>query len=91
MSIDYNRLRDMVRVVEDHTAYDPVAFYTASDELENRAPELARELLRLHDGVEELSEWVRKVMNLNIDKPQYSAALTPIWFQITDLLNGDTE
>ena len=81
MSFDYDRLRELVAEMEQGTA--ATTRYTWLD--------LAHELLTLRDGVEELAAWVRKVMNLNIEKPDYSAALTPVWFQIIDLLNGDTE
>ena len=56
MSIDYYRLREMVQVAENHIAYDLVEVYAAENELENLAPELARELLRLRDGVEKVLE-----------------------------------
>lgn len=59
--------------------------------LRRQNDQLTAENERLRDGVEELADWVRKVMNLNIEKPDYSAALTPVWFQITDLLQGGTE
>lgn len=92
MNIDYDRLRDLVRIAGGGRGVrDYATEHDAERDLENLAPDMARELLRLRDGVEELSEWVRKVMNANIDKPQYSAALTPIWFQVRDLLEGDTE
>lgn len=93
MSIDYDWLQKLVETNE--SSANGVMRTDATAALEAIAPDMARELLRLRDGVDELSEWVRKVMNLNIDKPQYSAALTPIWFQVRDLLadqlNGDTE
>lgn len=75
MTIDYDRLREMVRVVENYTAYDPVEVYTASDELEALAPDLAHELLRLRDGVKQVAE------TAYIEAEQ----------RLTHLLNGDTE
>ena len=59
--------------------------------LRRQNDELAAENERLREGVEELADWVRKVMNANIDRPQYIAALTPIWCQVSDLLEGETE
>lgn len=52
MNIDYDRLRGMVRIVEDPTAYDLGDVYYAESDLKDLALNMARELLRLRDGVE---------------------------------------
>lgn len=92
MSIDYDRLREMVQAAENHTAYDLVEVYAAENELENLAPELARELLRLRDGVGELVERKRAaVKRLDITRPIAAAILDVTCDDLEDLFKGDTE
>lgn len=53
MSIDYDRLRDLVRIAGGgRRVRDYATEHDAERDLENLAPDLARELLRLRDGVE---------------------------------------
>lgn len=92
MSIDYNRLREMVRAVENYTAYDPVEVYTASDELEVRAPALARELLRLRDEGSQLLAKKRAAVKRLYSTDQVTAAvLEGMCDELENLLEGDTE
>lgn len=49
MSIDYDDLREMVQILDNPAAHDRADVYDAVDDLETRAPNMARELLRVHD------------------------------------------
>lgn len=96
MRFDYNRLREMVRVVENYTAYDPVEVYTASDELEVRAPALARELLRLHDELTDLRDEharIATVCNASADpvRKELAGSHLSVSNRLTRILQGDTE
>lgn len=90
MSIDYYRLRGMVWVVEDPTAYDLVEVYDAEYKLENLAPALARELLRLRDGVKQVADDLGANAEYAPNVPMHTAFVEAERL-LTDLLNGDTE
>lgn len=97
MTIDYDRLRELVGEMEQGTA--ATTRYTWLD--------LARELLRLRDGVKALV--VEKRMWVDQLCDPYEEVLNPDWLsevggeepiglalekvcrQLTDLLDGDTE
>ena len=49
MSIDYNELRDMVRIFDNPAAHTSIEVYDAADDLKTLAPDMARELLRRRD------------------------------------------
>ena len=89
MRIDY----DQLRVVEDPTAYDLGDAYYAESDLKDLAPDMARELLRLRDGVEvirdrcaTLAESARAagIYTISSEMDIHAKALT-------GLLEGDTE
>ena len=95
MSIDYDRLRTTVGVVDDPET-DKITRGNYTLALEVQGPALARELLRLRDGIETirdrcatLAESARTtnislLANLGYEMDINATALT-------DLLNGDTE
>lgn len=49
MNIDYDELREMVQIFDNPAAHDRIDVYDAANDLETRAPDMARELVRLHD------------------------------------------
>ena len=51
MSVDYNRLRALARIVENNAHYDSAEVYAAGDALKRASMDTTRELLRLHDGL----------------------------------------
>lgn len=92
MSIDYDRLRTTVNVVDDpETDKITRGNYTLS--LEVQGPALARELLRLRDGVEVIRD---RCAGLGL-KAEYAPnvageeAYRVAEQLLTNLLNGDTE
>lgn len=100
MSIDYDRLRTTVDVVDDpETDKITRGNYTLS--LEVQGPALARELLRLRDGAGELVEskrgaaWVIHEQIKAGSLPGYlgyaAAGVEFMCDNLTDLLDGDTE
>lgn len=99
MSIDYDRLRTTVGVVDDpETDKITRGNYTLS--LEVQGPALARELLRLRDGVERALDTAKRQIALTIKAGHVEengptcpalAALTDLTNTLTGLLNGDTE
>lgn len=96
MSIDYDQLREMVRVVEDRTGYDPVEVYTAGDELEDLAPDMARELLRLRDEIKALRNICTRAATVcrsanDPEAPALASNLESVARSLTVLLEGDTE
>lgn len=95
MSIDYYRLREMVWTVEDPTAYALGKSYAAEDYLEDLAPDMARELLRLHDGVDKLREMCLLERDAAFHATPMRAdeveAFNLCAERLTDLLEGDTE
>lgn len=92
MSIDYDRLRTTVDVVDDpETDKITRGNYTLS--LEVQGPALARELLHLHDGVEVLRDRCAA-----LTKSAQNAGIRILAREmdtnakaLTGLLNGDTE
>ena len=52
MSVDYDRLRALTRIVEDNAHYNSAEIYAAGDALKRASLGTTRELLRLRDGVE---------------------------------------
>lgn len=102
MSIDYDRLRDLVRIADGgRRVRDYATEHDAERDLENLAPDLARELLRLHDGVGELVE--NKLAAAGVVREQIDAWFLPndlgyavaaaevMCDELTALLEGDTE
>lgn len=61
MSIDYDRLRELARVVENHGDYEPREVNAAVDQLNHASLDTTRELLRLHDGLQKTVESKRAV------------------------------
>ena len=93
MSIDYYRLREMVWTVEDPTVYALGKSYAAEDYLEDLAPDMARELLRLRDGVEVIRDRCATLAENARAAGIYTLAgeMDVNAKALTDLLEGDTE
>lgn len=93
MRIDYFRMRAMVRVVEDPTAYGLGDVYYAESDLKDLAPDMARELLRLHDGIEVIRDRCVTVAENSRAAGIYTLAgeMDVKAKALTDLLEGDTE
>lgn len=96
MSIDYDRLREMVRIAGGgRSVRDSATEYDAERELENLAPDMARELLRLRDGVEKLREMCLLERDAAFQEtPMRAGEVEAFNFcanRLTGLLNGDTE
>ena len=93
MRIDYDQLREMVRVVEDPTAYGLGDVYDAESDLKDLAPDMARELLRLRDGVE------KQIIHLEVlratveamGQHDFTRLMQARVADLNHLLNGDTE
>lgn len=51
MSVDYDRLRALARIIENNAHYDSAEVYAAGDALKRASMDTTRELLRLHDGI----------------------------------------
>lgn len=92
MSIDYDRLRTTVGVVDDPET-DKITRGNYTLALEVQGPALARELLRLRDGVEVIRDYCAAA-----SKNAQAAGINTIAREmethakaLTDLLNGDTE
>lgn len=92
MSIDYDRLRDALTAIDNPKA-DKIARRNHTVSLRLRAPGTARELIRLHDGIERVlaqmndhAATLRRLERHNVafHMEQYAHLLT-------DLLDGDTE
>ena len=90
MSIDYDRLRELL---EQWQHGDELRDQLEAQwDMELAAPDMARELLRLRDGVGELVERKRAaVKRLDITRPIAAAILDVTCDELEDLLNGDTE
>lgn len=90
MTIYYDRLRELLEQWEHgDEVHDRLQ---ARWGIELAAPDLARELLRLHDGVEELLESKRTaVKRLYETDPVPAAILEAMCDSLDNLLNGDTE
>lgn len=91
MSIDYDRLRTTVNVVDDpETDKITRGNYTLS--LEVQGPALARELLRLRDESSQLLAKKRAAVKRLYSTDQVTAAvLEGMCDELAFLLNGDTE
>lgn len=86
MSIDYDRLRGLVAEMEQGTA--ATTRYTWLD--------LAREVLRLHDGIEVIRDYCAGATTVRRSAgdpatPVIARELGAIDRTLADLLNGDTE
>lgn len=99
MSIDYDRLRELVDTSES-TDVPLINRIRATTDLENLAPDIARELLRLRDGVERSLDTAKRQIALTIKAAHVEengptcpalAALTDLTNTLAGLLNGDTE
>ena len=94
MSIDYDRLRDALIVIDSPKA-DKIARRNHTVSLRLRAPDTARELLRLRDEVEKLREMCLLERDAAFQETPMRAgeatAFNVCAEQLTDLLNGDIE
>lgn len=90
MSIDYDRLRELL---EQWQHGDEVRDQLEAQwEMELAAPDMARELLALRDGVGELVKRKRAaVKRLERNRPVAAAILDVTCDDLADLLEGDTE
>ena len=96
MSIDYDRLREMVRIAGGgRSVRDYATEHDEERELENLAPDMARELLRLRDGAEKLREMCLLERDAAFHATPMRAdeveAFNLCAERLTDLLEGDTE
>jgi len=97
MSIDYNRLRDLVRIAGGgRSVRDYTTEHDAERDLENLAPDMARELLRLRDGVQDIRGTCAFTADVcrSSEYPEEQAVagnLESVARALTDLLEGDTE
>lgn len=96
MSIDYDRLRDLVRIAGGSRGVcDYATEHDAERDLENLAPDMARELLRLRDGVKQVREMCLLERDAAFQETPMRAgevtAFNVCADQLTDLLEGDTE
>lgn len=92
MSIDYNRLRELADTNES-TDVPLINRIRATTDLENLAPDMARELLRLRDGVEVIRDELNYLAAL-LGRDTYYSQSRYVRDQakaLTGLLNGDTE
>lgn len=88
MTIDYDRLRELV---EQWQHGDEVRDQLEAQwEMELAAPDMARELLRLRDGVEQVADDLGANAEYAPNIPAQTAYLEAEQ-RLTDLLNGDTE
>lgn len=93
MSIDYDRLRAEIDRFDNGDEHDN---YKADEWLYLNKSAIARELLRLHDGVGELADeytltaTVCKHSNDPVGKSR-AGTLQSVSMRLTNLLNGDTE
>ena len=94
MSIDYDRLRELLRIAGGgRSVRDYATEYDAERELENLAPDMARELLRLRDWLDDLLN-VMAYDCTALDKDNYPLTknyLATYADRLTVLLEGDTE
>lgn len=100
MSIDYDRLRELVRVVENYGDYEPREVNAAADQLKHASLDATRELLRLHDGLQKTVESKRAVaerMRTRIRAGRlpnylgYAAAMLEVTCdELDSFLEGDT-
>ena len=93
MSIDYDRLRELTRVVENYDDYEPRAVYVAADQLKHVSLDTARELLHLRDGIDAIRDRCA-----TLAKSAQAAGIHTLAREmdinakaLTGLLNGDTE
>lgn len=97
MSIDYDRLRDLVRIAGGgRSVRDCATEHDAERDLENLAPDMARELLRLRDGTEAQRDMCARVATLcrssnDPNAPAVASNLESVARALTHLLNGDTK
>lgn len=98
MSIDYDRLRELL---EQWQHGDELRDQLEAQwDMELAAPDMARELLRLRDGVERAVNTAKRQIALSIKAGHVEengptcpalANLTDLTSTLTDLLNGDAE
>ena len=93
MSVDYDRLRALARIVENNAHYDSAEVYAAGDALKRVSMDTTRELLRVHDGVESIRDRCA-----SLAKSARSAGLHVLANEmyanvdtLTELLEGDKE
>lgn len=96
MSIDYDRLRELLRIAGgDRGVRDYATEHDAERELENLAPDMARELLLLRDGVEKVRKMCLRERNAAFHATPMRAdeveAFNLCAERLTDLLEGDTK
>lgn len=91
MSIDYDRLRTTVDVVDDPET-DKITRGNYTLALEVQGPDFARELLRLHDGSAQLLAKKRAAVKRLYSTDQVTAAVLELMCdELENLLEGDTE
>ena len=94
MSIDYDRIRELL---EQWQHGDEVRDQLEAQwEMELAAPDMARELLRLRDGIEAQRDTCTSAAAMcrdfsNPDAPAVASNLESVARTLTRLLNGDTE
>ena len=91
MSIDYDRLRELL---EQWRHGDEVRDQLEAQwEMELAAPDMARELLRLRDGIEVIRDGLNSLADLLARDTYYaqSGYVRDHAKALTDLLNGDTK
>lgn len=88
MSIDYDRLRDALTAIDNPKA-DKIARRNHTVSLRLRAPDTARELIRLHDELTDLRDTMHAHAELLRGESRPVAA--DYAHRLTRILNGDTE
>ena len=97
MSIDYDGLRELLRIAGGgRNVRDYATEYDAERELETLATDMARELLRLRDGIEALRDTCARAATVfrssnGPDAPAVAGTLESVARALTDLLKGDAE
>ena len=94
MSFDYDRLRELLGDFDQAKTFH--AKWVTREALSASAEELARELIRLQDGIEAQRDTCARVATLcrssiDPDAPAVASNLESVARALTRLLNGDTE
>lgn len=93
MTIDYDRLRELLE--QWHHGDEVSDQLEAQWDMELAAPDMARELLRLHDGVKSVRDGMADLHHAGrVYRTKKTNATIPalsIARHLTGLLNGDTE
>lgn len=93
MSVDYERLRALVRAAEDHGEHEPREVFVAADQLKHVSLDVARELLHTRDGLVLIRDHCARLA-----KSARAAGLHALANEmhanagaLTELLNGDDQ